>query len=287
MAKSPLEKWLFYRRIHSGLLKIIGVEFMEEDYRINALTFIPIFMQVLYYILMIYSMYYYRNQPKIAILSTILIGFFIPVSKKGWRFIKDFIKNVLNLQGFTLLVIVLMPSTRARARFLYNFVGEYIFAKSPVSTRTYAIFDRMAIGIVKNTAKALLIFSFTFSITVIQSVLETFYWNERMLIVPVILPFIDPDSSKGFYINLVFQIIVGFPSIVVVIASEIVICVVRNVFITIAALTEDSISEFMTVMESNEKFSHHENMQFRSFIQKILEVYRFVIYLFIACLKSS
>lgn len=80
LAKSPLEKWNFVRQINYKLLSVIGVQFMQADYKMHANTFIGVYLVLNYYILMIYTWYYYRNDPYRALISTPALGTFVPVS---------------------------------------------------------------------------------------------------------------------------------------------------------------------------------------------------------------
>lgn len=182
-------------------------------------------------------------------------------------------------QGLVLLIIVLMPSSCARARFLYNFVGEYIFANSHVSSRAYEVCDRMAINMVRSTVKVLSILAFATLLTNVQPMISTYFYNERVLLLPIILPCIDPDSPNGFYINLIFQLMFVCPGIIIIFACEMVTCVVRNVFISIAAVSKNSIFEFLSLLAQSKTFSHDEHFHFRSIIQKIFEMQRFVNFL--------
>lgn len=76
---SPPEKWDFIRRIHFHMLKFVGVQFMDPNFKMHTRTLIPIFIQVLCYVSTIYSLIYYRNEFSKAIISTTPLGLFVPV----------------------------------------------------------------------------------------------------------------------------------------------------------------------------------------------------------------
>lgn len=80
LAMNPHEKWKLFRRIHLIILKKIGTGFMDESYKVNVKTIIPIFLEVSHYILLIYTLYHYRNKPFNALISTTYLGIFAPVS---------------------------------------------------------------------------------------------------------------------------------------------------------------------------------------------------------------
>lgn len=78
-AMNPLEKWEFFRQIHCKLLQVVGVHFMDDKYKIHINTIFPIYLQLNYYILMVYTLFFYRNDLFHALISTTALGFFIPV----------------------------------------------------------------------------------------------------------------------------------------------------------------------------------------------------------------
>lgn len=79
LAKSPLEKWLFVREINLFSMNMIGVGFMDVNYKLQWKTWIPIYLLVNYYSLMFYTCYYYWNEPVRAIEATIINGIMGPV----------------------------------------------------------------------------------------------------------------------------------------------------------------------------------------------------------------
>lgn len=80
MAKTPLDKWKFFRKMHILILRLVGVQFMVEDYKINVFTIIPILLEANYYVLLVYTLYHYRNEPFKALIPTPFLGIFVPVS---------------------------------------------------------------------------------------------------------------------------------------------------------------------------------------------------------------
>lgn len=79
MKKSPLDKWLFVRKINVWMFKVGGCVFMEPNFKPSFLTLIPAWVQLNYYILAIYTIYYYLDDPKRALVATIPLGRYVPV----------------------------------------------------------------------------------------------------------------------------------------------------------------------------------------------------------------
>lgn len=80
LAKSPLTKWIYVRQLNVFLMKLVGVEFMESNYEFNWKTWIPMYLGVNFFGLMVYTGYYYSNQPFRALQPTVITGIMVPVS---------------------------------------------------------------------------------------------------------------------------------------------------------------------------------------------------------------
>lgn len=80
MGKNPRGKWLAYRRINIIIMKIIGSHFMEPGFKLQLISWIPLGLVLNYSILLIYTLYYYRNEPFKALQATPAAGLIIPVN---------------------------------------------------------------------------------------------------------------------------------------------------------------------------------------------------------------
>lgn len=76
---SPSEKWDFIRKIHIFILKFVGVQFMDENFKPHNRTLIPVLIQAYYYVCLINSFIYYRNEPSKAIIATTPLALFVSV----------------------------------------------------------------------------------------------------------------------------------------------------------------------------------------------------------------
>lgn len=79
LAKNSQEKWLTVHRVNVVLLKFIGVQFMESDYKLHLQTLIPAYLLINFFTLLFYTMYYYRHEPFSALQATPVCGIIIPI----------------------------------------------------------------------------------------------------------------------------------------------------------------------------------------------------------------
>lgn len=100
------------------------------------------------------------------------------------------------------------------------------------------------------------------------------YLGEKELIIPFIIPFLDPESEHGFYINMAHQSINSVFGLFIVPASEILICVLKNNVCVAAAVIENSFMEFKIKIQENKEFSYDQTLQFQNIILKIIDFNR-------------
>lgn len=65
------------------------------------------------------------------------------------------------------------------------------------------------------------VISVSFAIGGLPLVWKILFTDEKELFFPVIFPYTDPDTPKGFYLNLAHQLLVGFLGAFIVLGSEI------------------------------------------------------------------
>lgn len=80
LAKSPRGKWWVIRQSHCFMTKVIGCQVMQADFKLNINTLVPLYVQVNFYLLVLYTWYYYRNDLINALLVTPIFGLIVPVS---------------------------------------------------------------------------------------------------------------------------------------------------------------------------------------------------------------
>lgn len=80
LAKSPYQKWITVRKFNMYLLKLTGTHAMLPDWEKGIRLLIPLWLETNMLTLMIYTIFYYRNDPLKALDPTTLISLMVPVS---------------------------------------------------------------------------------------------------------------------------------------------------------------------------------------------------------------
>lgn len=89
MEKNPYDKCQFVLDIHTTLVNIVGLHVVDKAYKMNVRTLIPIYVEVNYLSLLIYTLIHYRNEPFKALIATPSAGILIPVSSLQFQFDMD------------------------------------------------------------------------------------------------------------------------------------------------------------------------------------------------------
>lgn len=105
--------------------------------------------------------------------------------------------------------LVLLPSFRKRYVKLYMFGGKYIYANSKITVKNNSVCYEMANRLITDSIKICSIMIIAICLAVLAPIQKLIFTNEKEMLIPVILPFIDPDTDHGFYINLLNQSVTG------------------------------------------------------------------------------
>lgn len=103
--------------------------------------------------------------------------------------------------------------------------------------------------------------------------------NENEFVIKIVLPFVDPETSKGYAINMISQSITCVFGSIVIPAIELVTCVLKNNISAIAAVIANDITEFMNYSHANSKYSVGHTRLLTNIILKIDDYNRFSYYI--------
>lgn len=171
---------------------------------------------------------------------------------------------------------MITPSTCEKSRALYNFSGKYIYQNAHISPKNYEVCNQMANELITSSMKIIFVLWLSFGIALATPLYILLFTNEREMILPVIYPFIDPDTDSGFYINLASQYVICLFGVFILPGCELILCVLKNGYTAYAAVVENDIMEFGYQLENNKAFSQKYILQFRNIILKIGDAGRFL-----------
>lgn len=168
-------------------------------------------------------------------------------------------------------MIILEPLTREQLRRLYNFGADYIYAKHDISPKNHDVCNNMAIYLITCSIRVNLLILLSYALAVGAPLYKTLFTDENEMILPVILPFIDPDTQNGFNINYAYQVIICIFGGFIVPGCELVTCVLKNNVSVIAAIIANELTEFQMRLKEYNVASADIDLEFRNILLKILD----------------
>lgn len=168
-------------------------------------------------------------------------------------------------------ILILIPHTREEYRRLYNFAGHYVYANSEISSKHYVVCDRMAIDLLSSSLKTNILLIGSIQVSVSIPLYKMLYTDDDEMLVPVIVPFVDPKSTIGFYVNLVNQVTTAFVGGIAIPAIELVTCVLKNNVSATAAVIKNSTRELGDRIKSDGLFAYAHLLEFRNIILMSLD----------------
>lgn len=174
-----------------------------------------------------------------------------------------------------MLIVTLRPSSCAKLRSVYNFGVDFIYAKSEITSSNYDVCNRMAIELLMSVMKVHSLVLVAFAILTALPFYKNLH-HEYELVVPIILPFVDPNTQNGFYINMANQMVhlcIGSLSIPI---HNLFVCILKNNVLVMAAVIGNTLAEFQKKLKINKRFARGTMCfwEFRNIILKISDYHK-------------
>lgn len=129
-------------------------------------------------------------------------------------------------------------------RSLFFFTAANVFVSHEPTDEYEQLQLKLAKKLYRSSLNNLRIVAFSYSIFVIGPVFGYFYSHLYSIPTGTIIPFLDPDSSEGFMINVAIQSVIGMAGMCGVIGIEAIIGIVNGTIHTLSGLTIFHIQKF-------------------------------------------
>lgn len=157
----------------------------------------------------------------------------------------------------------------------YEYVAKHIYPLSGISSENQTLCDKSAKNLLISAIRVTFLQLFSLALTAFTALYKIFFTDDYELIVPVILPFVNPDTQQGFYFNLANQFIIFCGGIFIVPGKELVSCVVANNLTTMAHVINKALLEFNETLEKDQQFSKKHVPQLGNIVSQIMDFNRF------------
>lgn len=149
-----------------------------------------------------------------------------------------------------------------------HFAANYVYANSDITPKNRAVCDKMAIKLLISAVQVTLLTMFSLGLMAILPL----FTNERPLMVPVVLPFVDFETTRiGYILNFANQVIIAGGGIFIVPGSELVSVIFKKNYSVVAAVIKNTLTEFNDSIKSHKKCSKRHMCRFRNIAIQILD----------------
>lgn len=174
-------------------------------------------------------------------------------------------------------IVVVVPSQLKRFQNLLLFAGEIIYKDNYEIRKHREISDKSAAHLMSSSIKVLVVVSIGLFCFLMFPLYAYLFMNQRPMIVPIVLPFVDENTDSGYYINIAHQLVSGVVGVTAVIAIELMNCIFKNNIYAAKESIIYSLDELGTMLRENTTFSMQMQMEFRNVLIKIQDLDRFLI----------
>lgn len=152
--------------------------------------------------------------------------------------------------------------------------ADYTYNNSAASPNVHKICDKFAIALLTNVSSRQSIILFCLTMFVVSPLYLTIIAHEKEMIFAFVLPFTDPSTDKGFYINFVHELILLLVPVPAIFGIELLVCMVNNSILVTAELIKESIHSLDESLRQDPEFTNQRSWELRNLILKIQDIDR-------------
>lgn len=158
---------------------------------------------------------------------------------------------------------------------MFSFAGKYIYAECNSSKRRYNICDQMANQLIKDSIRTVTMVTLSMMMFSALPIFLTIFLHQQHMIIPIILPFTDPESNVGFYLNFIHQIFFGLLGPFAIVGIELCTCININAAMAAAAVARTDLEDLEIALHTNSTFTAQRAQEFRNIIVEIQDFHRY------------
>lgn len=183
--------------------------------------------------------------------------------------------NFVSISIQCTLVFKLLLFDQEGLSVMFSFAGKYIYAKCNSSRSRYNTCNRMADQLIKDSIRTGTMVTLSMMLFVAVPMFLVIFLRQQHMIMPIILPFTDPESDDGFYLNFMHHIFFGTLGPCAIVGIEMCTCVNINAAMTAAAVIRTDLEDLELALHTNAKFTPERAQQFRNIIIEITDFHRY------------
>lgn len=101
------------------------------------------------------------------------------------------------------------------------------------------------------------------------------FFGQKQILVPVILPFVDLDTSEGYYLNIAHQVLFGIFGPCAILGIELTTCVNKNATMVAVDVIRSELEELENNLRKSSQFNAQRAQEFRNILIQVQDFHRF------------
>lgn len=158
---------------------------------------------------------------------------------------------------------------------MHTFSGHFIYAISGSSGWRHVVCTRMVNQLIFDCIRISVLVAISLLLTFAYPLFLIVFFGQKHVLVPVILPFVDPYTDQGFYINLIHQINFGIFGSFAILGIEMTTCVNKNATMVAADYIQSNLEELENNLKNDSEFTIQRAQEFRNIIVQVQDFHRF------------
>lgn len=154
---------------------------------------------------------------------------------------------------------------------MYSFAGSFIYANFKKTPKNHNVCEQMAVYLLTKSIKIEMLIAFSLFLMYCVPLYNISIRREYDVIIPIILPYLNPKSQIGFCANLANQLMFCVYVLPIMFGIELITCLLKNTISVAAAVIQNEVDEFAEILSENDDFTPKYAHQFQNILVKIMD----------------
>lgn len=271
--KSPLQKWNYFRGAGSMVLRVTGVNILDPSFKIKPHSALCGFLTLEYVCMIFYNAWFFRDNVFVACRALSAVGAALPV--KSFVIQENSIENDFScyFQTFVVYTNIVRPAQAKRFQALLFFAGRCIYKDHDASPKYTKVCNESGILLVKTAIEDVLILLIAVFMMVGLPIYLYLFEHQHVLMIPFVLPFIDAETTTGYYITQIHHAIFGFIGFSGIVGFELIKEILKNAYYAQSVAIQYSLDSLLDCKTDDRLL----NMRMRNILAQNCDADRFMV----------
>lgn len=226
--KSPLQKRILFEKLAGFMLSTNGINILNPDYKLTWHSYINALLGFDCYVSILYTIYYYRNDFMVALRTIAWISSITTVTNTCAILISTCTTYIYLLQNLISYSLFIRMDKVKSLQALLNMTKTKIYKDFDEPAEYTAVCNKSVDRLFTSAAQDIGVIVVSMIVVTGIPMYQQVILHEHAPILPFFLPFTNPDTVFGFYINHVNHLFFGLLGYPAFLGFELVVQLLKN-----------------------------------------------------------